>query len=87
MTLLQMSLSGGCMVLAAILLRALARNRLPGWTFSALWGAAWLRLMLPVALPSRLSAWTLVQRWMAAATPTPVTPPFPLRRARFPSGR
>lgn len=76
MTLLQMSLSGGCVILAAILLRALARNRLPGWTFSALWGAAWLRLMLPVALPSRLSAWALARRWMAAATPTPVTPPL-----------
>ena len=40
MTLLWMSLSGGCVILAAILLCALARNRLPGWTFSILRGVA-----------------------------------------------
>ncbi len=77
MTLLQMSLSGGCVILAALLLRALARNRLPGWTFSILWSIAWLRLMLPVALPSRLSVWALLQRWMAAAKSAQVTAATP----------
>ena len=47
MSLIQMSVSGGILILAVIVLRALALNRLPKWTFLALWGVAALRLLVP----------------------------------------
>lgn len=48
MSLLQMSVTGGVMILAITVLRALAMNHVPKKTFLALWGAALLRLVLPV---------------------------------------
>ena len=51
MSLLQMSVTGGAMILAITVLRALAMNYVPKKTFLALWGAALLRLVLPVSLP------------------------------------
>ncbi len=62
MSLLAMSLAGGLIVLAALPIRALGRDRLPGWTFTALWTLAVLRLTVPVRLPFRLSVWALVRR-------------------------
>lgn len=50
MSLLQMSVTGGVMILAITVLRALAMNHVPKKTFMALWGAALLRLVLPVSL-------------------------------------
>ena len=44
MSLLQMSVTGGVMILAITVLRALAMNHVPKKTFLALWGAALLRL-------------------------------------------
>ena len=46
MSLLQMSVTGGVMILAITVLRALAMNHVPKKTFLALWGAALLRLMV-----------------------------------------
>lgn len=51
MSLWQMSLQGGVMILLAAALRAPLRRRLPKWTFPALWALALARLMLPIALP------------------------------------
>lgn len=45
MSLLQMSVTGGVMILAITVLRALAMNHVPKKTFLALWGAALLRLV------------------------------------------
>ena len=47
MGLLQMSLSGAVMIIAIIIIRALAINRLPKKTFLILWGIVLLRLMVP----------------------------------------
>ena len=52
MRLLQMSLAGGVMILVITVIRALAMNHVPKKTFLALWGAALLRLLLPVSLSS-----------------------------------
>ncbi len=73
MTLLEMSLSGGCVILAGALLRALAKDRLPRWTFEALWTLAVLRLTTPVRLPLRSSVWTLLRRTAPAAVPAEQT--------------
>ena len=60
MSLLQMSVTGGIMILAITVLRALAMNHVPKKTFLALWGAALLRLVLPVSLSSTLSIYSLL---------------------------
>ena len=67
MSLLQMSVTGGVMILAITVLRALAMNRVPKKTFLALWGTALLRLTLPVSLPSVLSIYSLLGQKMAPA--------------------
>ena len=67
MSLLQMSVAGGVMILAITVIRALAMNRVPKKTFLALWAAALLRLLLPVSLPSVLSIYSLLGQKMAPA--------------------
>ena len=59
---LELSLSGGLLILAVILLRALALDRLPKGTFLALWLVAAIRLLVPVSVPSPLSVYSLVRR-------------------------
>lgn len=60
MNLLQMSISGGIMILAIIVIRALAINRLPKKTFTALWGIVLLRLLVPFSFPSPFSVYSLI---------------------------
>jgi bla regulator protein BlaR1 len=66
MTLLQMSLSGGVMILAAALVRALALHRLPKRFFVLPWTLALVRLLVPFSLPAACSVYSLFSR------PTPV---------------
>lgn len=68
MSLLQMTLAGGAMVLAVVLARALLLNRLPKATFILLWALVALRLLVPVSIPSPLSAASLLQ----GVAPAPV---------------
>ncbi len=67
MSLLQMSVTGGVMILAITVIRALVMNRVPKKTFLALWAAALLRLLLPVSLPSALSIYSLLRQKTAPA--------------------
>ena len=69
MSFLQMSLTGGVMIAVSTLLRALAMNHVPKKTFLAPWGAALLRLLVPVSLPSPLSVYSLLARERAARLP------------------
>lgn len=62
MSLIQMSFSGTIMILAAIVVRALAINRLPKKVFVLLWEIILLRLLIPFSIPSALSAYSLVKR-------------------------
>lgn len=73
MSLLQMSFSGGCMVLAIALVRAVMLHRLPKKTFLALWAVALVRLLLPYSLPSALSVYTLAGRMAPAAEPAAIS--------------
>lgn len=61
MSLLQMSLQGGVLVLITAALRAAAKERLPRNTFLTLWAVALARLLLPISAPSRYSAYTAVK--------------------------
>ena len=64
MSLIQMSTSGAVMILAVLLIRFAAVNRLPKKLFILLWEAALLRLLLPFSIPSVFSIYTAVRRVM-----------------------
>lgn len=51
MSLFQMSVAGGVLILFIVVIRALAIHRLPKTTFLALWMIAALRLLLPFSIP------------------------------------
>ena len=51
MSLFQMSVAGGVLILLIVVIRALAIHRLPKTTFLALWIIAALRLLLPFSIP------------------------------------
>ena len=50
------------MIIAIIIVRALAINRLPKKGFIILWGVVLLRLLIPFSVPSVLSAYSMVER-------------------------
>lgn len=81
MSLLQMSFSGAILILAIVVIRALAINKLPKKTFLALWGVALLRLLIPFSLPSMFSVYSAIGHRtsaMQAVQQTPVANFFPV---------
>ena len=60
MSLLQMSFTGGILILAVIVIRALAINMLPKKAFNALWWISVVRLMIPFSIPSAFSLYSLM---------------------------
>ncbi len=71
-SLLEMSLMGGGMVLLTLLIKYLARNRLPHGVTAFMWGLTLLRLTLPFSIPSPVSLLGLIQgapQAQAAAAP------------------
>ena len=77
MTFLEMTLSGAIFILVIAAVRAMTFRRLPKGAFVALWWAAALRLLVPVALPSRLSVYTLLEAVRPKA-PEPAAPAVPV---------
>ncbi|MCI8285967.1 MAG: peptidase M56, partial [Firmicutes bacterium] len=77
MSLLQMSLSGGAMILAAVLIRALALHRLPKRIFLAIWGLVLIRLLVPFSLPAECSIYSLLDRAAPRASAAAYSPPVP----------
>lgn len=73
MNLLELTLQGGVLIGAILLLRLLGRYRLPGWTFRVLWGIALARLLIPVALPFPWNVYAGLERLLSqeAAQPIP----------------
>lgn len=61
-SLLQMSFAAAVMILAIIMVRALAINKLPKKVFLLLWDVVLLRLLIPFSIPSVYSAYTFVHR-------------------------
>ena len=68
MNLLQMSFSGGILILVIVLIRTIAGSRLPKRAFLALWAVALLRLMIPFSLPSVFSFYSLVGQNVSSAS-------------------
>ena len=62
MSLLQMSVSGGMLIFAIMLIRAAAVRRLPKRTFSLLWKIALVRLLLPATISSAFCIYPLLLR-------------------------
>ena len=60
MSLLQMSFTGGILILAVIVIRALAINMLPKKAFNALWWISVVRLLIPFSIPSAFSVYSLM---------------------------
>jgi len=58
MGILQMSMSAGLLVIAIVLIRAVALNKLPKTMFLVLWGVALCRLLIPVSVPLRYSVYS-----------------------------
>ena len=77
MSLVQMSFSGGTLILAVTVVRALALNKLPKQAFCILWLVAALRLLVPVSVPSPLSVYTLAEQRMPAQVETAFRPVMP----------
>ena len=66
MSLVQMTLSGGVLILFITVVRALALHRLPKGAFLVLWEIAALRLLLPLSLPLPFSVFASTVRLPAA---------------------
>lgn len=60
MNLLKMSFSGGILILVIVIIRAIARNRLPKKVFLVLWAIAFIRLLIPFSIPAVFSAYSLI---------------------------
>ena len=58
LSLLELSLTGGVFILAVVVVRALAMNRLPRQAFLLLWAVALARLLLPFSSPSPTSLYS-----------------------------
>lgn len=87
MSLLQVSVSGGIMVIVITLIRALAINHLPKKTFLIMWGIVLLRLLLPFSFPSSLSIYSFVNLTnLAGEIPFDPTVRFLPIATIFPSG-
>ena len=55
LSLIEMTVSGGALILAVMLVRALVLDKLPKRAFLVLWVLAAARLLVPVGVPSALS--------------------------------
>lgn len=80
MNILSMSLSASFIILAVIVIRKLFIHELPKRAFLLLWAIVIIRLLLPVAIPSRFSIWNIMDSFTASlpdrrATPVLMAPP------------
>lgn len=60
MHILQMSFQAGLLILAIIIIRRVALNKLPKTMFLALWGVALLRLLVPFSFSSPFSIYSVI---------------------------
>lgn len=67
MNLLQQSLSGGAMIMAIVIIRALCIHHLPKRLLTAFWSLPLLRLLIPYSFPFSGSVFTLLARRPSAA--------------------
>jgi beta-lactamase regulating signal transducer with metallopeptidase domain len=80
MSLLQMSISAGMLILAIVLIRVVALNRLPKIALLMLWGVALFRLLVPLSLPApfsvQFSFYSAIREAAGAVSPDNATMPM-----------
>jgi len=60
MNLFQMSLSAGLLIMAIVIIRRVALNKLPKTAFLILWGIVLIRLLVPISIPMQFSIYSVV---------------------------
>jgi beta-lactamase regulating signal transducer with metallopeptidase domain len=78
MSLVQMSVSAAFIIVVVVIVRALALYKLPKRTFFALWGVVLCRLLIPVSIPAKTSAFGLIEyirAQMAGVSASATVPP------------
>ena len=60
-SLLEMSLMGGAMIVLTFLIQLLNKNRLPHWVAAIMWGVVLIRLVFPFSIPSPVSLLGLIK--------------------------
>lgn len=73
MNLLKMSLSGGIMVLAVIILRSILLNRFPKRVFVLFWTIVLMRLLIPFQINSVFSIFSFVNKYFVGENKTVYT--------------
>ena len=87
LSLLELSLTGGVFILAVVVVRALAMNRLPRQAFLLLWAVALARLLLPFSIPSPTSLYSAAGHLGEASAGRASSPPeAQMRRGRSAGG-
>lgn len=71
MSIVQMSVQAGMIIIAVVMIRAIALYRLPKTSFLFLWGIVVARMLIPFSLASRWSVYNIFE-----ALQGPVTTPF-----------
>ena len=66
MSLMQMGISAGLLVIVIVLIRAVALNKLPKTAFLILWGVVLVRLLIPVSIPAQFSIYSAVTGFVGA---------------------
>jgi beta-lactamase regulating signal transducer with metallopeptidase domain len=61
MSIVQMSVSAAFIIVVVVIVRALLMYKLPKRTFSALWGVALFRLLIPFSIPAKTSVFSLLE--------------------------
>lgn len=74
MSILQMSISAGVLIIAIIIIRALTLNRLPKKMFLALWCIALFRLLVPFSFSSRFSFYSMITELLKLRTSESISP-------------
>jgi len=81
MSLLQMSLSAGLLIIVIVIMRAVALNKLPKTAFLILWGIVLIRLLVPISIPMQFSIHSVVMGlaetvWSNSTSAYSETPPI-----------
>ena len=75
MSVLQMSISAGLLVIAIVSIRSVGLNRLPKKMFLVLWGVVLVRLLLPVSIPLPFSLPHIFSEASRTVLPGTAAPP------------
>lgn len=62
MSIFQISMQAGILIIAIVIIRSVALHRLPKKTFLVLWAIAIIRLLIPFSIPSKISIYSVIDK-------------------------